>query len=170
MTKEQIINYVLEILKITIPAVVSVGVVMLARWLEKKKEYDNQIREKKIVIYEKFVMNTLNFLLKSPSQPPKKQEKMLEDLALMFEDFHKNLLFWGSDDVIKAYNHYRFKQGSIDARMEDFEDLILAFRKDVGHNNKRLEKFDILKMLLKVDEFDKKGRPIKSTLLNSNKE
>ncbi len=86
----------------------------------------------------------------------------------MFEEFHKNILFWGSDQVIKAYNQYRFKQGSIDARMEDFEDLILAFRKDVGHNNKKLKKFDILKMLLKVDEFDKKGRPIKSTLINNN--
>lgn len=52
---------------------------------------------------------------------------MLEDLTLMFEEFHKNILFWGSDQVIKAYNQYRFKQGSIDARMEDFEDLILAF-------------------------------------------
>lgn len=64
-------RYIFEILKITIPAVVSVGVVMLTRWLEKKKEYENQIREKKIVIYESFVMNTLSFLLKSPSLPKK---------------------------------------------------------------------------------------------------
>ncbi len=75
MTKEQIINYILEIFKITIPAVVSIGVVMLARYLEKKKEYENQIREKKIVIYEKFVINTLNFLLKSPSLPQKNKKK-----------------------------------------------------------------------------------------------
>lgn len=49
--------------------------------------------------------------------------------------------------------------------MEDFEDLILAFRKDVGHNNKKLKKYDILKMLIKVNEFDDKGQPIKSIMI-----
>ena len=93
---------------------------------------------------------------------------MQNDLVKTFEEFHKNILFWGSDSIIKSYNNYRFKLGSTDAKMEDFEDLIFAFRKDVGHKNKNLCKYDVLKMLLKVEEFDEKGKPKQSTLINNN--
>ena len=168
MTKIEIINYILEVLKITIPAVASVSVVMLGRYFEKQKEIELRIREKKITIYEKFVMDTLNFLLKSQQYSKSKQEKLQNDLVKTFEEFHKNILFWGSDSIIKSYNNYRFKLGSTDAKMEDFEDLIFAFRKDVGHKNKNLCKYDVLKMLLKVDEFDEKGKPKQSTLINNN--
>ncbi len=168
MTKIEIINYILEVLKITIPAVASVSVVMLGRYFEKQKEIELRIREKKITIYEKFVMDTLNFLLKSQQYSKSKQEKLQNDLVKTFEEFHKNILFWGSDSIIKSYNNYRFKLGSTDAKMEDFEDLIFAFRKDVGHKNKNLCKYDVLKMLLKVEEFDEKGKPKQSTLINNN--
>lgn len=168
MTKIEIINYILEVLKITIPAVASVSVVMLGRYFEKQKEIELRIREKKITIYEKFVMDTLNFLLKSQQYSKSKQEKLQNDLVKTFEEFHKNILFWGSDSIIKSYNNYRFKLGSTDAKMEDFEDLIFAFRKDVGHKNKHLCKYDVLKMLLKVEEFDEKGKPKQSTLINNN--
>lgn len=168
MTKIEIINYILEVLKITIPAVASVSVVMLGRYFEKQKEIELRIREKKITIYEKFVMDTLNFLLKSQQYSKSKQEKLQNDLVKTFEEFHKNILFWGSDSIIKSYNNYRFKLGSADAKMEDFEDLIFAFRKDVGHKNKNLCKYDVLKMLLKVEEFDEKGKPKQSTLINNN--
>ena len=168
MTKIEIINYILEVLKITIPAVASVSVVMLGRYFEKQKEIELRIREKKITIYEKFVMDTLNFLLKSQQYSKSKQEKLQNDLVKTFEEFHKNILFWGSDSIIKSYNSYRFKLGSTDAKMEDFEDLIFAFRKYVGHKNKNLCKYDVLKMLLKVEEFDEKGKPKQSTLINNN--
>ena len=168
MTKIEIINYILEVLKITIPAVASVSVVMLGRYFEKQKEIELRIREKKITIYEKFVMDTLNFLLKSQQYSKSKQEKLQNDLVKTFEEFHKNILFWGSDSIIKSYNNYRFKLGSTDAKMEDFEDLIFAFRKDVGHKNKNLCKYDVLKMLLKVEEFDEKVKPKQSTLINNN--
>lgn len=161
-------NYILEVLKITIPAAVSVAIVMLGRYFEKQKEIEEGIREKKIAIYEKFVIETLNFLLRSPSLPKSKQEKMQNDLVKTFEEFHKNILFWGSDSVIKAYNKYRFSLNSPEAKMEDFEELIYVFRKDVGHKNKKLCKYDVLKMLLKVEEFDKNGKPINSTLINNN--
>ena len=54
------INYILEVLKITIPAMISVGVVMLARYYEKKKEYENKIREKKLRCMKNFLWRNIN--------------------------------------------------------------------------------------------------------------
>jgi hypothetical protein len=33
-------------------------------------------------------------------------------------------MFWGSNDIINAYNTYRYRFEMQDAKMEDFEDLI----------------------------------------------
>lgn len=163
-----ILNYLFEILKITIPAAVSVGIIMLARYYEKQREAETKIRDKKIKIYEKFVNDTTNFLFNSADCSTKKQNQLQANLTKTFEEFHKNIMFWGTDEIIEAYNKFRSRLDSTDARMEDFEDLILAFRKDVGHPNKNLPKYSILKLILRPDEFDKKGKPKKSTAIYNN--
>ena len=165
-----IINYFLEILKITIPAVASVGIFVYGRLFEKQKEADAKIREKKVEFYEKFFMTQHKFLMESPNANKKQADKLREELANAFAEFTKNLMFWGSSDVIRAYNHLLFRMRAKDHKMEDFEDFYMSLRKDIGHNNKNLVKYDLLKLMLKSDEFDQNGKPLKSTLINNREE
>ena len=163
------INYILEVLKITIPAMISVGVVMLARYYEKKKEYENKIREKKVALYEKFFMAQHKFIIEDSKTKNKHQrEKILIELQNAIKDFTKDLMFWGSSDVIKAYNKLQTRMKAKDHKFEDFEDFYFALRKDVGHSNRNLKTFDLLRLILRADEFDEKGKPLKSTLINNN--
>ena len=169
MTKNELIKYLLEILKIMIPAIVSIGVVMLARYNEKKKEYENKIREKKVAVYEKFFMAQYKFISEdSKLTNQNAKEKCLKELRNAIKDFTKDLMFWGSSDVIKAYNKLLLRTRAKDRKFEDFEDFYFVLRKDIGHSNKNLKTYDLLRLILNIDEFDENGKPLKSTLINNN--
>lgn len=169
MNQVEITNYILEVLKITIPAIISVGVVMLARYYEKKKEYENKIREKKVLLYEKFFMAQHKFIIaNSKTKNQNKKDQLIIELQNEIQEFTKGLMFWGSSDVIKAYNKLQMRMNAKDHKFEDYEDFYYALRKDIGHSNKNLNTFDLLKLMLRSDEFDKNGKPIKSTLITNN--
>lgn len=152
-------NFWLEVAKITIPALVTIGVVFLGRYIERQKENEHKIREKKIDVYEKFVTQTIGFMTKHGKAPNNKKAKMQQELELMYEQFHRDLLFWGSDSIIKQYNDWRCGLTKDGATLLGFEKLLFAFRKDVGHANKGLKQSDLFKLLLNPDEFDNKGKP-----------
>ena len=150
----------LEVLKITIPAIVTIFVVFLGRNFERQKRNEDKIREKKIAIYEKFVTETIYFMCNNAKSTETQKTKNLEKLEKMYEQFHRDLLFWGSDTIIKSYNEWRFGLTKDGATLRGFEKLLYAFRKDVGHCNKNLKEFDLFKLLLNTNEFDNKGNPI----------
>lgn len=152
-------NFWIEVTKVTIPALVTIGVVFLGRYFERQRENDNKIREKKIAVYEEFVVHVLGFMGKHSQSNPNKQQKQQQELEHMYEKFHRNLLFWGSDKIIKQYNDWRCSLTKDGATLSGFEKLLFAFRKDVGHSNKALKQSDLFKLLLKPDEFDNKGNP-----------
>ncbi len=136
------IAYILEVLKITIPASVSVGIVMLARYYEKQRETEAEIRKQKIKIYEKFVNDAVNFLIKSPNSSDKKRNQLQADLVKTFEEFHKNIMFWGSNDIINAYNTYRYRFEMQDAKMEDFDiKAIYRYLRTVPAVNHHVDKY-----------------------------
>lgn len=163
----------LEVSKITIPALVTILVVFMGRHFERQRENENKIREKKIAVYEKFVIHTFTFMGNAAKASGSKRQKMQEELQGMYEQFHRDLLFWGSDKIIKEYNNWRCGLSKDGGSLLGFEKLLFAFRKDVGHNNKGLKESDLFKLLLNPDEFDNKGKPINKTLfekpLNNNR-
>lgn len=152
-------SYILEISKILIPAIISILVVFIARRLEQLRDAELKIREKKIQIYEEFITQSMEFVIKSCKVNEKQRQKLQFDLEKTFEKFHKYLLFWGSDKVIKAYNNYRTSNTEHDGKcaMINYEKFVFALRKDIGHKNKGLKKYDLIKLFLKADEFDENG-------------
>ena len=165
-------HFWLEVFKITIPALVTIGMVFLGRYFERQRENENKIRERKIAVYEKFVINTLEHIGKFPNLSQTKKAKMQEELEAKYEQFHRELLFRGSDKIIKEYNNWRCGLTKDSGSLLGFEKLLFAFRKDVGHNNKGLKESDLFKLLLNPDEFDDKGKPINKEIfkkpLNNN--
>lgn len=156
-------TFLLGILKILIPSIISILLIFIARYFEKQKEIESRIRNKKIVIYETFAFKVFSYFLKNAKSNEKQKEKLLADMAKVFEDFHKNLLFWGSDEIIKKYNTFRLHMIKGNSSLEELEEFFFELRKDAGHKNKNLKKYDLIKLFLNGDSIDEKGDVILTT-------
>lgn len=118
---------------------VSVISVLVAKRLEYKATLAKEHREKKIPFYEEFVDFVFRIALSEKlGLEPLTEREMIQQAA----KFTQNLIVWGADDVIDAWFRFRNKSvnsdGSGVAVMFEIENLLLAIRKDLGHENKGL--------------------------------
>ncbi len=157
------IDYFLEIFKILIPALVAIMTIYIARYFERKRDAELKIREKKILVYEEFVLKSMSFVLKSYNASEKRKKDLANDFAVAVEKFSKYILFWGSDKVIRTFNKYFKENVSNDdpyESMKKFEKFVLLLRMDIGQSNKALKKWDLIKMFIVAEDIDKKGEII----------
>ena len=128
---------------------VSVISVLVAKRLEFRANVDKEHREKKAPFYEEMVrfIFRIAFAQKLGVDPVTEQE-MVQKMA----EFTENLVVWGSDDVIDAW--FKFRNRSINsgdsgvAVIFEIENLVLAIRRDLGHQNKGLTKGKILGLFI----------------------
>jgi hypothetical protein len=137
----------LKIFEILIPAMVSIITFFVARYLEKQKEIEKEIREKKIKIY-----GDITKLIFEDIMGRAKRNNPLSDkaIATIYPKICNDLIFWGSDEVVKQYQKtfQSFRNPNLLEMMAELENLLLTIRKDTGHKNKGLEKYDLLKVFL----------------------
>lgn len=127
---------------------VSVFSVVGAKYYERKRVIEEELRQRKIPIYEEFI----KFLFKIIGNEKLESESLNEkDMEKFFIEFTQKLMIWGSDEVIEQWSKYRkvsiehFENG--DSNLNDMfqlENILLAIRKDTGHKNKNLKKGDLL--------------------------
>lgn len=136
---------------------VSVLTIVLAKIYESNSIIEQQHREKKIPMYEEFT----EFYLKMLNSGKDNYEEISEeDMIKYFSTFTKKVMVWGSDDVISKWTSYRIGAGKIAENAEfsiesmfQFENLLLAIRKDMGHKDKFIKRGDLLGLF--VNDVDK---------------
>ncbi|MCF2498353.1 hypothetical protein [Dyadobacter chenhuakuii] len=127
------------------------------RRFERIKIIEQQIREKKIPVYEDFISFVIRMMIG--------KESVSEDELLTFiSEFNQKSIVWLSDESIIAYSEWiqNLRTGTEDKTVENtvqnlvnFEDLLLQFRKDIGHSNDYLVKGDILRIFINdLDKYD----------------
>lgn len=135
---------------------VSVFSVLASKRIEQKKEIENQLREKKIPIYEEII----GFIFRITFAEKLGQEKPSDDeMMQFFTNTTKELVIWGSKDMVDAFGNFRSGLAANAERkdavktMSEIEDLLFAVRKDLGHSHKRKKRGDILRLFVTdVDE------------------
>lgn len=119
---------------------------------EKKKDIEQQLRVKKIPVYENFVQLCFRCMAAvkdgevSDSKAPLDSE---------FRNFIQTMIVWASDDVMVAFSEWLqicrapsdSKTDAI-AKVIAFEQLLLVIRKDLGHENKNLRQGDLLRLII----------------------
>lgn len=107
----------------------------------------NEQKPKKTEIYDKFINLFLGYLLAAKlGKEQKNEEELIKSLAEITPD----LILWASDEVLSLYIKFRqMADGSLKKSSEDnpmllFGQLLLAIRKDLGHQNKEIDKKSIL--------------------------
>jgi hypothetical protein len=145
----------------SITALASVLSVTLSRRWELRKEIQQEHRQQKLPIYEEFMAFWFGRLSKGSESGGTVPEKEVEEFA---RRFHKKLILWGGDPVVKEYSQFlrlarsASSQGSADKAQQialilGFEKVLLAVRADIGHANKGLAKGDLLSVF--VTDIDK---------------
>lgn len=119
--------------------VVSVVSVLVAKRLEYRTTLAKEHREKKIPFYEDFVAFTFRIAFADKlGLEPLTEKEMIQEAT----KFTQNLIVWGADDVVDAWFRFRNKSINSDGSglvvMFEIERLLLAIRKDLGHENKGL--------------------------------
>lgn len=99
----------------------------------------NEQKPKKIEIYDKIIKFFFDSLLAEKiNQKPKTEEELVKGFVEMTPD----IILWASDDVLN--NYIRFRQDAQNGDVFLFGEMLLAMRKDLGHQNKNITKQSIL--------------------------
>ena len=127
--------------------------VLVSKHLERKAQILAHLREKKVPIYEKIInfIFSLTFAEKLGKKSPTEKE-----IVKFFAEVTQELVIWGSDEMIDAF--YKFRIENIDHAnglqtepngiLFTVENLLLAIRKDLGHQNKNIPKGKLLSLFI----------------------
>ena len=129
---------------------VSLVTVIVGKRAEAVALITKEQREKKIPVYESFIEFSIRYTLKKGGDSQLSEEEVRQFLT----EYTQRMMVWGSDEVIAAWVTFRYSSiGSSpstdgNAVLEQFEKIILAMRKDLGHKNKGFKPNDILRMFV----------------------
>lgn len=113
--------------------IVSTATISVGRYLEKQQELDALHREKKIPIYGKFLDGLFGVFY------ARKGKKM--DIVKFLQEWQQKIVLWGGPAVVNAYIEWMVELRSHEPNVKTIdstEALILAIRKELGHNDKKL--------------------------------
>jgi hypothetical protein len=119
--------------------IVSVASLILAKYFENRRLIEKDIRDKKIIVYEKLMKYFFQYM----GTKNKSKVQSMEDFYI---EFAPSFITWGSDEVIKHWSDFRRVAASSDSHetLATFEKLLLIIRKDVGHKNKGIDENKVL--------------------------
>ncbi len=151
----------------SLTGLVSVITLIVSKRQESQSLVQQQIREKKIPIYEQLISFLINAILADKIGKEKMSE---QEMVKKFAEFVEELIIWGSDGVLLRYEQFRnaTNRGVSPAElMFIFEALLLEIRKDLGHSNKSLSQGKLLGLFINdVEKHLPKLNTTKSTPKN----
>lgn len=134
---------------------VSVLSLILSRRWERQRDLEQEIRQKKIPIYEDFMEFWFRLFHggKAGVNPP-----TVEEITKFFITFPEKLIIWGPDELIKGYAEFRRQHFMVPIEnpppekvremLLDFEKLLYTLRIDIGHKNEKLRPTDLLSLFM----------------------
>ena len=130
---------------------VSVLSVLISKGLERRREIEFKLRERKTPIYEELVSLTFEIAMADKLGNPMSEKDMIKRMG----DITPKLIVWGAPSVIKSYSDFR---GVVSKATEPktvgielilaLEDVFRAVRKDLGHSDRVLHRGDILSLYI----------------------
>lgn len=138
-----------------------IGAVLIAAYTHtnsKKREIEARHFTEKRQAYMQYINLLFGLLHENKNGKPSKREQPLNQQQIkQMMEFKKQLLVWGSAEVIQAY--YQFEQ-ACDPEVEGYEvtktllaseKLFRALRKDLGHDDSILGDVDLVGLILKPE-------------------
>jgi hypothetical protein len=132
-------------------ALVSLLSVSATKFFERRDTFEREARIKKIPGYEKIISFIFAIVQRGkPGVPAMPVEEMIRRNT----DLTENVIVWGSDTVLRAFGEFRVaslqlgKDQGMPQLLITLEDLMLAIRKDLGYQNAKIKRGDVLRLFL----------------------
>lgn len=144
-------DYGVALIAAAVTIILSVLSIILSRYFEAQAIVRKEHREKKIPVYEDLLafMSKMSMGTKTGNSPTEK-----EMIEFMYK-FTQQSMVWAADEVLNAWIKFHRTSLDEDAKAKDpsqlmfqYEDLIRAIRKDLGHKNKGLNKGNLLSLFI----------------------
>lgn len=139
-----------SIITATIAAIAAFLVNVYVKHRESKEKLAQEIRTKKVPLYEEFI-NVIFASLESTmlGGPPLSEDELKQKLIAIMP----RLITWGSEDLINQWNRIRSHDWSDTSNpatiLGPWNDFLLVIRKDLGHSSSKLENFALMKLYVK---------------------
>jgi hypothetical protein len=140
--------------------VISVTItVVVGQFLQRRAAHEEAQRSRKVEIYERFMERWFGFLELGISEEKRTGAvtESAEAIAYMAE-FSRQVILWGSDTVVRDYSRFTGRTrgpvlpGSVEPMLE-FERVLFAMRRDLGHTNRGVKPPDLLRLFITdIDE------------------
>jgi hypothetical protein len=129
---------------------VSISAVALGRYLEKAKEVEVAYRDKRLKVYEDFVDRFFALTAESVSEDQKQKE-----FTQFLRDFNKKMILWGGSRTVHTYvamMHRMADDATAAKSVFSMETFYQAMRRDLGLDNRAIEKGDLLALLIRSED------------------
>ena len=136
--------------------VIAAITVVLGKLWEQRLKTREDIRAKKIPVYEKQIETFFSVFMSEKISGKKISER---DLMKAFTAFSEKLIVWGSADVIQAWVKFRTTKFDGADGLKVMDELFLAIRKDLGNDSSKLKNHELLRLF--VNDLDENGTPPK---------
>ena len=127
--------------------------IILSKRQEQKVAIENELRVKKTPVYE----GIINFIFRITfAEKLGKKQPTEKEMVEFFSNTTRDLVVWGSHDMIKAFAKFRVDIATLYENSKDdpfailrsVEDLLIAIRKDLGHKHKNIKRGEILRLYI----------------------
>ena len=126
-------------------------VALITNYQTKKREIDARHFTERRKGYEQFVNLLFDFIESSKNNKNLTEKEMLPQIIL----FKKALLIWGGPNIIKAWNQFEIKSSDKlppEKALEEMEKILKEIRKDLGHDDSKLESGNLLGLFLIAED------------------
>jgi hypothetical protein len=131
--------------------IISVLTLVVGKVWEQKLKTREEIRAKKIPVYEKQIETFFSVIMSEKISGEKVSER---DLMKAFAAFSEKLIVWGSADVIRAWVKFRTTKFDGAEGLKMMDDFFLAIRNDLGNDSSKLKNRELLQLF--VNDLDEK--------------
>jgi hypothetical protein len=162
----ELVNFFVELLKALDPNLagglvtasttifVSIIAITLGKYFERKKEVESHFREKKVQIYDEFLIEFYKlFSLEDENRDTEEKEPKSDlDLVPLLRDWQRKIILWGGADVVSSYIKWMKHISTNEPNAHSIfltEDFFKALRKDIGLSSKGLIKGDLIHLILR---------------------
>ena len=136
-----------SILAASIAAIAAFSVNVYVKQKEARLRSEQEIQAKLVPLYEEFIDTIFSsFKAQMLGEQPLSQDELKKQLIELIP----RIITWGSDDLINQWNKIREtdftnKSAPLDI-LGPWDELLVIIRKDLGHSNKRLEKYALMRL------------------------
>jgi hypothetical protein len=126
---------------------------ILSKRAEQRREIEQEQRAKKAQVYEAFLSHWFAVMRGVRGELPEDERKEMDDNY--YGSVPPQMVAWASEAVLREYAAHAAPLRSEDEEgsIFDFERVLFAIRKDLGHSNEGLQRGDLMRLFLTgVDE------------------